>query len=218
MTSSNGNTFHATGHLRANSPVTGEFPAQKSVTRSFDVFSDLRLNERLSKQYWGWWFETLSHPLWRHSNAGPLLLREMSQTSIEIISRPCLTSSSPFNSSWTSGAIWRHKAGTTLAQVIACCLMAPSHRTNKCWHIINKFSWHSSQVIILSRSFQIFHIFAGNALGPQTTFPIQNTSSSFICLYDLVKTCLTTLIWPWNWNVWNRLCNIYTHDRDWTVH
>ena len=51
-----------------NSPVTGEFPAQKPVTRSFDVFFDLRLNKRLSKQSWGWWFETLQRPLWRHSN------------------------------------------------------------------------------------------------------------------------------------------------------
>ena len=51
-----------------NSPVPGEFPAQKPVTRSFDVFFDLRLNKRLSKQSWGWWFETLLRPLWRHSN------------------------------------------------------------------------------------------------------------------------------------------------------
>ena len=29
-----------------NSPVTGEFPAQRPVTRSFDVFFDLRLNKR----------------------------------------------------------------------------------------------------------------------------------------------------------------------------
>ena len=42
-----------------NSPVTGEFPTQRPVTRSFDVFFDLRLNKRLSKQSWGWWFETL---------------------------------------------------------------------------------------------------------------------------------------------------------------
>ena len=42
-----------------NSPVPGEFPEQRPVTRSFDVFFDLRLNKRLSKQ-WGWWFETLS--------------------------------------------------------------------------------------------------------------------------------------------------------------
>ena len=49
-----------------NSPVSGEFPAQMPVTRSFNDFFDLRLNKRLSKQSWGWWFETLSRPLWRH--------------------------------------------------------------------------------------------------------------------------------------------------------
>ena len=35
-----------------NSSVTGEFPSQRPVTRSFDVFFDLRLNKRLSKQPW----------------------------------------------------------------------------------------------------------------------------------------------------------------------
>ena len=49
-----------------NSPVPGEFPAQRPVTRNFDVFFDL--NKRLSKQWWGWWFETLSCSLWRHCN------------------------------------------------------------------------------------------------------------------------------------------------------
>ena len=51
-----------------NSPVSGEFPAQRPMTRSFDVFFDLRLNKRLSKQCWGWWFETPSRALWRQSN------------------------------------------------------------------------------------------------------------------------------------------------------
>ena len=51
-----------------NSPVAGEFPAQRPVTRSFDVFFDLRLNKRLSKQSRGWWFETPSCPLWRRCN------------------------------------------------------------------------------------------------------------------------------------------------------
>ena len=32
-----------------NSPVTGEFPAQRPLTQSFDVLFDLRLNKRLSK-------------------------------------------------------------------------------------------------------------------------------------------------------------------------
>ena len=38
-----------------NSPVPGELPAQRPVTRSFHVFFDLRLNKSLSKQSWGWW-------------------------------------------------------------------------------------------------------------------------------------------------------------------
>ena len=51
-----------------NSPVLGEFPAQRPLTRSFDVFFYLRLNKQLSKQSWGWWFETPSRTLWRHRN------------------------------------------------------------------------------------------------------------------------------------------------------
>ena len=63
-------TFSALLALCAgNSPVPGEFPAQRPVTRSFDVFFDLRLYKRLGKQSWGWWLETLSRPLGRHRNA-----------------------------------------------------------------------------------------------------------------------------------------------------
>ena len=52
-------TFSALLALCAgNSPVTGKFPSQRPVTWSFDVFFDLGLNKRLSKQSWGWWFET----------------------------------------------------------------------------------------------------------------------------------------------------------------
>ena len=51
-----------------NSPVTGEFPSQRPVTRNFDVFFDLHLNKRLSKQSSHRWFEMPSHPLWCHCN------------------------------------------------------------------------------------------------------------------------------------------------------
>ena len=51
-----------------NSPVPGEFPTQRPVTRSFEVFFDLRPNKRLSKQSWGWWYETPLSSLWRHRN------------------------------------------------------------------------------------------------------------------------------------------------------
>ena len=53
-----------------NSPVTGEFPTQRPVTWDFDVFFDLCLNKRLSKQLWDWWFETPSSPLRCHCNKG----------------------------------------------------------------------------------------------------------------------------------------------------
>ena len=51
-----------------NSPVPDEIPAHRPVTRSFDVFFDLRPNKPLSKQRWGLWLETSSCPQWRHHN------------------------------------------------------------------------------------------------------------------------------------------------------
>ena len=51
-----------------NSQVTGEFPSQRPEMQSFDVFFDLRLNKRLSKQSWDLWFEMPLHSLWRHCN------------------------------------------------------------------------------------------------------------------------------------------------------
>ena len=62
-------TFSALLDLCAgNSPVTGEYPSQWPVTQSLDISFDLHLNKRLSKQSWGWWFETPSRSLWRHCN------------------------------------------------------------------------------------------------------------------------------------------------------
>ena len=65
MTSSNGNIFRVTGHL------CGEFTGPRWIPRTqrrADVLFDMRLNKRLSKQWRGWWFETLSRPLWWHRN------------------------------------------------------------------------------------------------------------------------------------------------------
>ena len=52
----------------SNPPVTGGFPSKRPVTRSFDVFVDMRLVKRLSIQRRRWWIETLSRYLWRHCN------------------------------------------------------------------------------------------------------------------------------------------------------
>ena len=68
MASSNGNIFRVTGHLCGEFTSPRWIPAQRPVTRSFDVCFDLHLNKRLIKQSGGWWFEILSHPLWCHCN------------------------------------------------------------------------------------------------------------------------------------------------------
>ena len=46
-----------------NPPVTDGFPSQRTVTRSFDVFFDRRMNKRLSKQSRHRWFDTPSRSL-----------------------------------------------------------------------------------------------------------------------------------------------------------
>ena len=68
MTQSNGNISALLALCADNSPVTCEFPSQRPVTRSFDVFFDVRLNKQLSKQSWGWRFETPMRSFWRHCN------------------------------------------------------------------------------------------------------------------------------------------------------
>ena len=80
MTSSNGNIFRVTGPLCGEFTGPGEFPTQRPVTRSFDVFFDLRLNKRLGKQPWGWWFETPSWSLWRQCNESGCLERYTAAT------------------------------------------------------------------------------------------------------------------------------------------
>ena len=60
--------FSSVALSAANATVTGEFPSQRPVMRCFDVFFNLHLNKRLSKQSRPLWFETSWHSLWRHCN------------------------------------------------------------------------------------------------------------------------------------------------------
>ena len=85
MTSSNGNIFRITGHLCGEFTGPRWIPPQRSVTWNFDVFFDLRLNKQLSKQSWGWWFEMLSCPLWRHCNDITALMFNTKDITPEII-------------------------------------------------------------------------------------------------------------------------------------
>ena len=85
MTSSNGNSFRVTGPLCGEFTGPGEFPTQRPVTRSFDVFVDLCLNKRLSKQPCGWWFETPSWSLWRQCNEWRVLRKAFSCYDVNVI-------------------------------------------------------------------------------------------------------------------------------------
>ena len=102
MTSSNETFFALLAICAGNSPVPGEFPSQRPVTRNFDVF--FALNKRLSKQSWGWWFETPSRLLWRNCNGEimgvgaswrlifrllKMQIRDLSAARLPVVYKPC---------------------------------------------------------------------------------------------------------------------------------
>ena len=84
MMSSNGNIFCFIGPLWGDPPVTGGFPSQRPVTRSFDVIFDLHLNRWLSKQLWCQWFEMPLHSLWRPSNETVIISKIWQRTTSQL--------------------------------------------------------------------------------------------------------------------------------------
>ena len=68
MASWNGNIFRVPGHLCAEFTGHRWIPLRKASDAELWCFFDLRLNKRLSKHSWGWWFETPSRLLWHHYN------------------------------------------------------------------------------------------------------------------------------------------------------
>ena len=120
-----------------NSPVPGEFPAQRPVTRNFDVFFDLRVKKRLSKQSWGRWFETLSRPLWCHCNDRQLTVPwgtwlwfwMCNFHCITVITFVSISSDIAFR-----GMVQGHSDDeSNLVQVMAWCRQATSHYLSLCW-------------------------------------------------------------------------------------
>ena len=51
------------------------------------------------------------------------------------------------NPLWPSHALWADRSGSTLAQIMAWCLTAPSHYLNQCWLLIIVNLWHSPESI-----------------------------------------------------------------------
>ena len=61
------------------------------------------------------------------------------------------------NSLWPSDVIWRQGSRSTLAQVMACCLTAPSHYLNQCWLMITEVLWHSPDSNFTENAWDIYH-------------------------------------------------------------
>ena len=145
--SSNRNIFRITGPLWGESTSPCGFPSQRPVAWSLDVFFDLHLNKRLSNHSRCKWFEMPLHSLWRHCNGSVPWGRFSTDLhhSITCIkkSREMWIYSDFLNSLWPSDAIRWQRSGSTLAQVMACCLMAPSHYLNQSWLMISEVQWHS---------------------------------------------------------------------------
>ena len=129
MTSSNGNVFRVTGNCKGNPPITGEFSSQRPVTRSFDVYFDLHLKKRLSKQSRHRWFQTTSRSLWRYCNV--LCTRQ-------------------FKSLRPIAAYMPHQINPHWFRSWLVAWPVPIHYLTQCWNVINwalgnKFQWNLNQ-------------------------------------------------------------------------
>ena len=121
MTSSNANIFLVTGHL------CGEFTGPRWIphTKASDaeLWCFLWYNKRLSKQWWGWWFETQSCPICRHRNGHDIKQRMAKLILTHIyISKLCIYYARQ------TRKLYHHWFGQCL---VACSV--PSNYSHQCW-------------------------------------------------------------------------------------
>ena len=62
----------------------------------------------------------------------------------KVLQQKCLKGKM-LNSLWPRDDIWHHMSLSTLVQVMASCLTAPSRNQNQCWRFITMVLWHSSE-------------------------------------------------------------------------
>ena len=128
-----------------NSPHKGQWRG------AFDIFFDLRLNKRLSKQSWGWWFETLSRPLIRQCNVpkqnkvwpmcmilGILptevyILTGLTFKAIQRVASPVVISIRIIISQWNGGVAW-HRTQTNVTGIMARVWWDPSSHGQRYGH------------------------------------------------------------------------------------
>ena len=100
--------------------------------------------------------------LWYETKMGAfkidLILDDSPPRDLKILCAPCISRNyDHINSLWPTDTIWQHRSRSTLAQVMACCLTAPSHYLNQCWLIISKMLRHSPEGNFAGNAPNIYH-------------------------------------------------------------
>ena len=121
------------------------------------------------------------------------------------------------NSLWPSNTIWRHRSGSTLAEIMACCLTAPSHYLNQCWCLINEVVWHSSessfraiaQAVILYNEFEN-HTFEISAISPKGEGLTHSGAELIENLSRVSSNNMSTWCWWFTVN-WFRVSNLQSY-------
>ena len=115
------------------------------------------------------------------------------------------------NSLWPIATIWLYKSGSSLAQVMACCLTAPSHYPNQCWLFIIEVLWNSSesnfivvtQTTIMYNKFEnyAFEIIAtspwGQWVNSQVLWGLLSNLEKFHLIYEIYHSKLSIPIETW---------------------
>ena len=91
------------------------------------------------------------------------------------------------NSLGPSDAIWRQRSGSPLAQVMACCLMAPSHYLNQCWLFMNLMLWHPPE-----------NNFIGISQNINSINEFENYNFEIITVSSRVSELTDCQCWMWN--------------------
>ena len=84
---------------------------------------------------------------------------------------------------WPCDTIWYLRSWSTLVQVLACCLLAPSHYLSQCWLIMKGVHWHSPERNFTKKLF--LHLPGGNEL----------SLTNVLILYLLCHSCVCSVVW-----------------------
>ena len=157
-----------------NSPITGKLTAQSPLMRSFDVFFDLRLDKRMSKQSWVSWFETPSCPLWRHCN-------------VVVIYR--VTKTMLYNISVCKQRICQCKFGKSVdISIVILLFSGPNHGKRSLWPILKEMRFAHLEIWSLLLFITTCRLLSFNYYLNQCYIATQKTR-------DILKADFIEMIW-----------------------